>query len=83
MHSPTGVSKNELFEIVAKVTSTPLEELFLDTPTLNICKGNVYKLGLALFDLHELTGKPVDYDEEEIAKKFKTIQDIAEYFELY
>lgn len=78
----TNVSKTELFEIVSKITGTSVDDVFLDTSVVNICKGNVYKLGLILFDLHELTEKQVDYLEEEIVNKFKTIQDIAEYFEL-
>lgn len=78
--SVSNISVNDLFEMVSKATGVSSENLSLDTSMMTIFKGNIYKIGLALFDLHELTGKQPDYSEEELASKFVTLQDVSIYF---
>lgn len=83
MNNPvTNVSKSELFQIISKITGATFEDLFLDSEVAILFKGNVHKLGVVLYDLHELTEKEIDYSEDDLALKFRTIQDIVDYFEL-
>lgn len=82
-NSTTIASKTVLLESISKMTGTSIEDIFLDTSVLALFKGNVHKLGVILYDFHELTGKSVDYSEEEITSEFKTIQHIVNYFELH
>lgn len=77
----TDTTKDSVLTIIAKNTTTKEENIHMSMPILELCKGNVFKLGLILFDLHEIANKDITYSEEQALQMFITVADIVEYFE--
>lgn len=80
-NSSVLLNREEIFTVISKNTGVASDSIMLESTLQQLCDRNIYKIGLILYDLHELTNKNITYNEEESLHMFKTVQDIVDYFE--
>lgn len=74
-------NRETVLTIIARNINSKVENISVESSIVHLCNGNVYAIGLILYDLHEILNKDITYHEDEVLTLFPTVQDVLDYFE--